>query len=49
MDELEFDEDKSQANLNKHGMDFEDARELWDDGDTLDLRQTVAKTRGATL
>ncbi len=38
MDEFEFDEAKSKANLNKHGIDFEVARELWKDPYLLEIR-----------
>lgn len=29
--EFEFDSDKSSVNRQKHGIDFEDAQELWED------------------
>ncbi|MBE7186550.1 MAG: BrnT family toxin [Methylobacterium mesophilicum] len=32
MRRFEFDPDKSASNLAKHGIDFEDAQRLWDDG-----------------
>lgn len=38
MDEFEFDEAKSQANLNKHGIDFVAAQELWSDPYLLEVR-----------
>lgn len=38
MDELEFDEAKSQANLDKHGIDFVAAQELWKDPYLLEIR-----------
>ena len=34
---FEFDPDKSQANLEKHGIDFEQAQTLWRDPDGLDF------------
>jgi len=34
---FEFDPDKSQANLEKHGIDFEQAQTLWRDPDGLDV------------
>ena len=34
---FEFDPDKSQANLEKHGIDFEQAQTLWRDPDGLDI------------
>mgnify|MGYP005818795097 CR=1 FL=1 len=43
MDEFEFDEAKSQANLEKHGIDFEAAQNLWADPDLLEIR---AKSKG---
>jgi len=36
--EFEFDQGKSQVNLAKHGLDFEQARGLWDDPDLLQVR-----------
>jgi uncharacterized protein len=32
---FEYDPDKSAANLAKHGIDFEQAKALWDDDDRL--------------
>lgn len=43
MEEFEFDDDKSGANLAKHGIDFEAAQELWQDPDLLEIQ---AKTEG---
>lgn len=37
MVDFEFDEDKSMANLNKHGIGFLDAQTLWDDPDLLEF------------
>lgn len=37
MNDFEYDEDKSQANLEKHGIDFDAAQELWDDPDLLEF------------
>jgi uncharacterized protein len=34
---FEFDPDKSQANLTKHGIDFEQAQTLWRDPEGLDI------------
>ena len=34
---FEFDPDKSQANVEKHGIDFEQAQTLWRDPDGLDV------------
>lgn len=38
MDEFEFDEAKSQANLDKHGINFVVAQELWKDPYLLEIR-----------
>ncbi|WP_417502762.1 BrnT family toxin [Marinobacter sp.] len=38
MDEFEFDDRKSKANLEKHGIDFESARTLWEDPYLLEIR-----------
>ena len=38
MNIFEFDGEKSQANLHKHGIDFHDARTLWEDQDLLEVR-----------
>lgn len=38
MSDFEFDPDKSQANLEKHGIDFLDAQALWKDPDLLEIR-----------
>ena len=35
--EFEFDEQKSRANRVKHGIDFTDARALWEDVDVLEI------------
>ena len=35
---FEYDDDKSQANLQKHGIDFVDAQMLWNDPDLLEIR-----------
>ncbi len=37
MSAFEFDEQKSQANLEKHGITFVDAQELWDDPDLIEI------------
>ncbi len=38
MSDFEFDDDKSLANLEKHGIDFLDAQALWRDPDLLEIR-----------
>jgi hypothetical protein len=35
--EFEFDPNKSDANLSKHGIDFHDAQALWDDPDLNEI------------
>lgn len=34
---FEYDKDKSAANKDKHGIDFEEAQELWRDPDLLEI------------
>ena len=34
---FEYDQDKSAANKDKHGIDFEEAQELWHDADLLEI------------
>ncbi|MCQ4323231.1 BrnT family toxin [Stutzerimonas stutzeri] len=38
MNEFQYDDDKSQANLEKHGIDFLDAQSLWKDPDLLEIQ-----------
>ncbi len=38
MVDFEFDESKSKANLDKHGIDFQTAQELWRDPDLLEFQ-----------
>ncbi len=38
MSGFEHDDDKSQANLEKHGIEFLDAQALWEDPDLLEIR-----------
>ena len=40
MSNFEFDDDKSRANLEKHGIDFLDAQALWKDPDLLEIQAT---------
>jgi len=40
--EFEFDQEKSDANQQKHGFDFADAQALWEDPDRL---QVPARTQ----
>lgn len=37
MIEFEFDEEKSLANFEKHGIDFHEAQALWGDSDLLEF------------
>ena len=41
--EFEFDPDKSDKNDKKHGIDFNEAKSLWDDSDLIEI---PAKTTG---
>jgi uncharacterized DUF497 family protein len=41
--EFEFDQEKSDANKRKHGLDFVEAQVLWEDPDRL---QVPARTQG---
>ena len=34
---FEYDPKKNQSNLDKHGIDFEDAQAIWDDEDYLEI------------
>ena len=38
--QFEYDSNKSESNLDKHGIDFETAKELWD-GDTVEFKANV--------
>ena len=38
MSDFQYDDDKSQANLKKYGIDFLDAQALWNDPDLLEIR-----------
>jgi uncharacterized protein len=38
MSDFEYDDGKSKANLEKHGIDFLDAQALWNDPDLLEIR-----------
>ena len=35
--EFEFDSQKSESNKVKHGIDFNEAQELWDDADLIEI------------
>ncbi len=46
MSRFEYDPSKSQANLEKHGIDFEGAQELWQDPDIVEIdAKTIGETR----
>lgn len=50
MIKFEFDENKSQTNLEKHGIDFVDAQRLWDDSDLLEIpAKTVDEPRSLVI
>jgi len=50
MIKFEFDEKKSQTNLEKHGIDFVDAQRLWDDMDFLEIpAKTVDEPRSLVI
>ena len=38
MNDFEYDDDKSEANQEKHGIDFLVAQALWNDPDLLEIR-----------
>lgn len=38
MSDFEYDDDKSRANLGKHGIDFLDAQALWKDPNLLEIQ-----------
>jgi hypothetical protein len=44
--DFDFDPAKSEANLLKHGIDFESAQQLWDDDDLVEIpARTEDETR----
>lgn len=45
MSDFEFDDDKSHANLEKHGIDFYAAQELWKDPDLLEIQAKSGNER----
>jgi hypothetical protein len=42
MNLFEYDQQKSLANLEKHGIDFVDAQELWEDADLFEINAKTA-------
>ncbi|GAB6057335.1 BrnT family toxin [Desulfonatronum parangueonense] len=50
MNRFEYDLSKSQANLKKHGIDFEDAQELWKDPDFVEIdAKTIDEPRALVI
>jgi uncharacterized DUF497 family protein len=48
--EFEFDDNKSQSNKNKHGIDFVEAQALWEDEDRLEIpARTLGEPRFVIL
>ncbi len=48
--EFEFNEAKSRANRDKHGIDFREAPQLWDDPDLLEIpAKTVDEPRSLVI
>ena len=44
--EFEFDPKKSESNKQKHGLDFQEAKALWDDPDFIEIPvQTIDEPR----
>lgn len=41
MQTFEFDQNKSDINLSKHGIDFVEAQQLWQDTDLLEIPATT--------
>jgi len=39
----EYDENKSLSNKNKHGIDFEEAKKLWDDDKLLEIKTSFSE------
>jgi len=47
--ELDFDPKKSASNKRKHGLDFVEAQELWDDPDRLEVPARVENEKRVML
>ncbi len=48
--DFEFDSQKSESNLTKHGIDFDAAQQLWDDPDLLEIpAKTVDEPRSLVI
>ena len=46
---FEYDPNKSAANKEKHGIDFEEAQELWNDGRALEIEAAYKDERRFAL
>ena len=46
---FEYDKDKSAGNKRKHGIDFEDAKALWDDPDCIEIPAKTAVEKRALV
>lgn len=50
MSEHEYDPQKSKSNLDKHGIDFEQAKSLWDDSNLVEISaKTIAEPRSLVI
>lgn len=50
MNKLEYDIEKSKSNLEKHGIDFEDAQSLWLDPNLIEISaKTVDEPRSLVI
>jgi len=50
MNRFEYDPSKSRANLDKHGIDFEDAQALWQDPDVVEIgAKTIDEPRALVI
>lgn len=50
MIEFEFDQDKSRSNLEKHGIDFHAAQDLWNDSDLVEIpAKTIDEPRSLVI
>jgi hypothetical protein len=50
MIEFEFDQDKSRSNLEKHGIDFHTAQDLWNDSDLVEIpAKTIDEPRSLVI
>jgi hypothetical protein len=50
MSEFEYDPQKSKSNLEKHGIDFEQAKSLWDDSNLVEISaKTIDEPRALVI